>query len=372
MADFQDPELRALLSLSLTKGVGPRLQTVLLQRFESGVEVLRQSAATLSTVNGISPRLAEEILATARSSAVDSILQRCAESNIRLLCKTDDNYPTYLTHVDDSPPILYCRGTLLPQDNLAVGIVGSRRCTMYGRQQAERLAGALARAGFTVVSGLARGIDAAAHRGAMNAGGRTIAVMATGVRNIYPPEHADLAMEIIDAGAVVSEFPLDQKPLPGLFPQRNRIISGLSLGVIVVEATRKSGALYTARHAFEQGREVFAVPGPVDSIASEGCHDLIRDGATLLRNIDDVLAELGPLTTPATSGESLTVHDPRELTLNAQEKEILNLISRTPVAVDELLRATQLDHSRVLSTLTVLEMKRFVRRLAGNLVVRAN
>ena len=194
--------------------------------------------------------------------------------------------------------------------------------------------------------------------------------MATGVREIYPPEHADLAMEIVDNGALVSEFPLDQKPRPGLFPQRNRIISGLSLGVIVVEATRNSGALHTARHALEQGREVFAVPGQLDSLASEGCHDLIRDGVTLVRNVDDILRELGPLASPTTSESHVTIHDPREMSLNPQEQEILSLIGTSPVSVDEVLRTTQLDMSRVLSTLTVLEMKHFIRRLPGNMLVR--
>jgi DNA processing protein len=174
----------------------------------------------------------------------------------------------------------------------------------------------------------------------------------------------------VDSGALVSEFPLDQKPRPGLFPQRNRIISGLSLGVIVVEATRNSGALHTARHALEQGREVFAVPGQLDSLASEGCHDLIRDGVTLVRNVDDILRELGPLPCPTTSESQATIHDPRELSLNPQEREILNLISTSPVSVDEVLRTTQLDMSRVLSTVTVLEMKHFVRRLPGNMLVR--
>ena len=194
--------------------------------------------------------------------------------------------------------------------------------------------------------------------------------MATGVKNIYPPEHAELAVEITHNGAVVSEFPLDTKPRPGLFPQRNRIISGLSLGVIVVEANRNSGALYTARHALEQGREVFAVPGQLDNIASAGCHDLIRDGVTLIRNADDVMEDLGPLAKPAVSAESNTVHHPRELALNPQEKDILNLISTSPISVDEVLQMSDIEPSRVLSTLTILEMKRFVRRMPGNMLVR--
>ncbi len=368
--DSANTDLRASLTLSLITGVGPLLQATLLQHFGSADQVLKQSAATLQRVDGVGTQLANRIAENSQISAAGEILHRCHELGVHLLQKWTDAYPQSLAHVHDSPELLYCRGLLKPQDNLAVAVVGSRRCTTYGRLQAERLAGSLVRAGFTVVSGLARGIDGAAHRGALNAGGRTIAVMATGVREIYPPEHANLAMEIVDSGALVSEFPLDQKPRPGLFPQRNRIISGLSLGVIVVEATRNSGALHTARHALEQGREVFAVPGQLDSLASEGCHDLIRDGVTLVRNVDDILRELGPLPCPTTSESQATIHDPRELSLNPQEREILNLISTSPVSMDEVLRTTQLDMSRVLSTVTVLEMKHFVRRLPGNMLVR--
>ncbi|MCL4106835.1 UNVERIFIED_CONTAM: hypothetical protein GTU68_046229 [Idotea baltica] len=277
-----------------------------------------------------------------------------------------------LSEVDDSPSILFCKGEITEADRLAVAIVGSRRCTAYGRRQAERLGGALARAGFTIVSGLARGIDAAAHRGALNAGGRTIAVMATGVTDIYPPEHADLAVDISKQGAVVSEFPLDQKPRPGMFPQRNRIISGVSLGSIIIEATNKSGSLHTARHAMEQGREVFAVPGPIDSLASEGCHRLIRDGVTLIRHADDVIAGLGPLIAPTKTASNETIHDPRELTLNDQERIVLAAISGTAIHLDEIIGSVDLEMSRALSTITVLEMKRFIRRLPGNFVVRSN
>ncbi|MCP4782129.1 MAG: DNA-protecting protein DprA [Fuerstiella sp.] len=368
--DNENADLRASLTLSLIKGIGPLLQATLLQHFGTAAQVLKQPVSTLQHVEGVGPQLANRIAGATHISAAAETLRRCRELGVQVLQKRTTAYPQSLSTVVDSPELLYCRGTTKPQDDLAVAIVGSRRCTTYGRHQAERFAGSLVRAGFTVVSGLARGIDCAAHRGALNAGGRTIAVLATGVREIYPPEHADMAMEIVDNGALVSEFPLDQKPRPGLFPQRNRIISGLSLGVIVVEATRNSGALHTVRHALEQGREVFAVPGQLNSLASEGCHELIRDGVTLVRNVDDILRELGPLANPTTSESQATIHDPREMSLNPQEQEILSLISTSPVHVDEVLRTTQLDMSRVLSTLTVLEMKHFVRRLPGNMLVR--
>ena len=367
---LNDEALLASLALTLVTGVGPHLQANLLNAFGDAASVFKQSAESLLSVDGVGPKVASQIISGKHQSTAVETRNRCTELNVGLLQKGIAPYPSILSDVNDSPAILYARGQLLPQDELAIAIVGSRRCTAYGRRQAERLASSLARAGFTIVSGLARGIDAAAHRGALNAGGRTIAVMATGVREIYPPEHAELAVNVTESGALVSEFPLDQKPRPGLFPQRNRIISGLSLGVIVVEATRNSGSLYTARHAMEQGREVFALPGNVDSLASEGSHDLIRDGVTLIRNVDDVLSELGPLAKPATSRDEMPVHDPRELNLNPQEKEILNHVSSSPIHVEDILRSTQLELSRVLSTLTVLEMKRFIRRLPGNLLVR--
>ena len=204
----------------------------------------------------------------------------------------------------------------------------------------------------------------------MEAGGRTIAVLATGLANIYPPEHAELADEVAQQGALVSESPLDQEGLPELFPQRNRIISGLSLGVLIVEASRTSGALHTARHAMEQGRDVFAVPGRIDSLASEGCHNLIRDGVPLVRNADDILEALGPLVRPVAHSTTEQILSPRELTLSDQEREILNHLSTEPSHVDELLRGAQIESSRVLATLTVLEMKRMIRRLPGGQLVR--
>lgn len=365
-----DADLLAALQLSLVPGLGPRLQAALLVRFLSPTDVFRQPVSALMQVSGIGRQTAERIVSSDYRTRAVQMLQQCRNENVRLLQRGSPDFPGRLKSVDDAPALLYVKGTIEPADNLAVAIVGARRCTHYGRRQAERLAGSMVRAGFTVVSGLARGIDAAAHRGALNAGGRTIAVLATGVKQIYPPEHAELAMEISEHGALVSEFPLDQNPRSGLFPQRNRIISGMSLGVVIVEATRKSGALHTARHAMEQGREVFAVPGPIDSVASEGCHELIREGVTLIRNVDDLLQELGPLESPAKSADSSTVHHPRELTLNDQEKEVLELIGTTPLHIDDVLRTTQLDMGRVLSTITVLEMKRFIRRLPGNMLVR--
>jgi len=373
-----DEQLVDALKLSLVRGIGPRLSQVLLERFGSPAAVLAAPPDLLRDVPGVGPKVATALFEARRSDEADLVLSRCRQRGVRLLAPHLDDYPRMLREIPDPPAILYANGTLEQRDALGIGIVGSRRCTAYGRKIAQKLAGGLARAGMTVVSGLALGIDSAAHRGALEAGGRTIAVLATGVDTIYPPEHEELAYEVAQQGAVISESPLGQKPLAGLFPQRNRIISGLSLGVIVIEASRSSGSLHTARHAMEQGREVFAVPGRIDSPHNEGCHALIRDGAKLITSVDDILEELGPLTepvslspTPKSHHETAEpppteeVHSPRELTLSDQERKVLNLVPKEPIHIDQILRESDLEHSRILSTLTVLEMKRMVRRYPG-------
>lgn len=364
-------ELLTAIRLNLVPGIGPRHQRSLLDWFGDPESIFNASLTELERVSGIGPKLARLIHAAKSTDHAEEELQTCRENGFKLLRLGTDEYPQNLPEVCDAPLILYCRGELKPQDNLAVGIVGSRRCTLYGTQQAEKFGSALAMAGITVVSGMARGIDAAAHRGALAAGGRTIAVSATGLKNVYPPEHVELSEQIAQNGAVVCESRLDQQPTSGIFPQRNRIISGLSLGVIIIEANRKSGALHTARHAMEQGREVMAIPGRIDSFASDGCNDLIRDGATLIRNVDDVLESLGPMVQPVKTEEQKEVRSPRELTLSAQERQILDMVTSEPQHLDEIIRAAEIGSSRVLATLTVLEMKRMVKRLPGGLLVRA-
>jgi DNA processing protein len=361
-----DPHVIAALRLCLVDGVGPRIRESLLARFGSAPAVFESPHAELLEVDGVGPKIAAAIVAASHAGQAEAELARCRALGIELVLRDDSRYPPALGRIHDPPGVLYCRGTFEPRDELAVAIVGSRRCTVYGRQQAERLAGALARAGITIISGLARGIDAAAHRGALEAGGRTIAVLGTGLANIYPPEHADLAAAVARQGCVVTEVSLDTAPLPGLFPQRNRIISGLSMGVVVIEASRNSGALHTVRHSLEQGREVFAVPGRIDSLASEGCHDIIRDGATLVRHADDILQGLGPLAAPVHPDGAGSVLTARELLLDDQERRILNLVPIDPVHVDEILREAGVEPSRALATLTVLEMRRLVRRLPGS------
>ncbi len=366
-----DAELRDLVCLTMVPGVGPRTFRALLEQFGTAGKVLSSPLSRLKEVPGVGLRLAARIADARREFDPDAELALCAQRGVRVLPSSDPAFPQPLKEIDDPPPLLYLRGTIEPVDALAIAIVGSRRCTTYGLRTAERLAQSLARVGLTVVSGLARGIDAAAHRGALKAGGRTIAVLANGLGAIYPPEHDDLAREISRAGAILSEMPMRQAPMAGLFPQRNRIISGLSLGVVVVEATPRSGSLVTVKHAMEQNREVFAVPGPVDSLPSRGCHRLIRDGARLVETVDDILEELGPLAREVKPGpEAIAIRNPAELKLTEQERSLLGELDEMPKSVDELINKTRLTASQVMATLSVLEMRRLIHRVPGNLFVR--
>ena len=368
-ANFDSARLAAV-RLALVSGVGPIIRQALLERFQTAAAVLAASEKELREVKGVGAKLAASIQAATREVNAEEELAHCTAEQIQVLLESDGGYPKPLREIHDPPGVLFLKGTLLPVDALAIAIVGTRHATAYGLQQAERLAGGLARAGYTVVSGLARGIDAAAHRGALAAGGRTLAVLGSGLSEIYPPEHAGLAVEIAASGAVLGEQPPRMPPLAGAFPQRNRIISGLSLGTIVVEADKTSGSLITARMATEQGREVFAVPGRVDNRMAHGCHQLIRDGAKLVESVDDVLEELGPLATPAKSEDGREIRHPVELQLNPQEQAVLAAIGSETCQIDDVAHLTGLPAQRVSATLMVLELKRLVRRLAGNRVQR--
>jgi DNA processing protein len=358
------------LRLCLVPGVGPRLRQVLLDHFGSSSAVFTASPSELREVPGVGVKIGRAIAEARANSEAAALIEECRRNSIALAMPSQPEYPRPLKEIVDPPGVLFIRGQILPRDALAIAIVGSRHATHYGQIQAERLASGLARAGLTVVSGLARGVDAAAHRGALAAGGRTIAVLGSGVLNIYPPEHGDLASGVLAQGALISEMSPKSAPFSGAFPQRNRIISGMSLGVIVVEASLQSGALITARHAMEQGREVFAVPGRVDSRTSQGCHRLIRDGAKLVESIDDVLEELGPLVEAAPSPTGQPIHHPAELSLNEIEQQVLATMASEPATIDQVIVASGLSAAQVLSTLSVLEMRRLVRRQSGNIVER--
>ena len=366
-----DSARHAALLLHLVPGVGPRLREALLQRFGTAEAIFTASSAQLRAVGGIGDKLSGELTLASKTIDVDAELERCRQAGVDLIPLESSSYPSPLREISDPPGMLFVRGEFMPEDALAIGIVGSRHATKYGRDQTERLASGLARAGITIVSGLARGIDAVAHRAALTAGGRTIAVLASGVSRVYPPEHEDLASKITVNGVVVSEAPSHAVPSPGAFPRRNRIISGLSLGIIVIEASDRSGALITARHAGEQGRDVFALPGRVDSRMSRGCHQLLRDGAVLIRDVDDVLESLGPLADSVRDSlGDRQISQPAELQLNEHEQRVLQAIGREPTTIDVVIAGAGLPTSQILSTLSILEMRRLIRRLEGSRVVR--
>ncbi|HOM15832.1 MAG TPA: DNA-processing protein DprA [Thermoguttaceae bacterium] len=358
------------LALALVRGVGPRTRRKLLDYFGDAAAVLGASVEKLQQVPDVGPKLAAAVQAAQDRREARQVFALCQQQGVKLVLQTDPAYPELLKQIADPPGVLFVRGEVLPRDQIAVAIVGTRHPSLYGLRQAERLAASLARAGVTIISGLARGIDAAAHRGALGAGGRTLAVLANGVLDIYPPEHQQLAEQIVAQGALVSEAPPGAEPLPGTFPQRNRLISGLSLGVVVVEAPLRSGALITARHAAEQGREVFAVPGRVDERTSHGCHRLIRDGAKLVESADDILEELGPLVQPTVREDGRTLRHPGELLLNPTEETVLEAVGVDPTEIDQIVRCTGLPVPRVLAALSALEMRHLIRRLSGGAVVR--
>jgi DNA processing protein len=382
MDDYREEAL-AVLSLTLCRGVSSGTVYTLMERFGSGRAALSASLAELQGVDGIGPAVAESIRRGAGEDKVARELDLMERHRVRLVPFFCEDYPAPLKHLDrEAPALLRVKGEYRPADRLAVAIVGSRRCSAYGRQQASRLGCDLATMGFTVVSGMAAGIDTAAHRGALLGKGRTLAVLGCGLAYELPPEGMELAAEIVESGALLSELPMEAPPRPGNFPPRNRLVSGLALGVVVVEASTHSGSLITARLAGEQGRGVFAVPGPVDRPTSRGCHQLIRDGAVLVEDARDVVDGLGPLSAPiemppredsadATESEPGLLTDPRVMALNERERHIYDLLERDPVHIDEVVTRTQLPPSIVSSTLLTLEIRGLIRQTAGNRYSRA-
>lgn len=362
---------RDALRLALIPGVGPQLFRHLLEFFGTPERVLRASVAELTEVPGIYPKLAQAIAESQQTISVDGEITRCQDAGVRIITMGSPDYPRSLLEIPDPPPVLYAAGTMEAKDGFAIAIVGTRHPTMYGIAQTKSLAGSLARAGFTIVSGLARGIDAAAHQAALDAGGRTLAVLASGLQNIYPPEHKELAAQITDHGALLCEGGLHARPARGLFPRRNRLISGLSVGLLVIEAGKRSGALTSARHAMEQNREVMAMPGRVDSWMSQGCHALLRDGATLIESAEDVLEALGPLAEGIEIRSDTLLRHPAELRLNEQENQVLQAVDTIATSIDSVVAATGLPASRVLATISALEMRRMIRRVSGQYLIRS-
>ena len=286
-------EIERWLKLIRAENVGPVIFIKLLERFGSLERILGASVSELSKINGVGSKTAERIAATRENFDATRELELAQNLGIWIINLNDNRYPPALKQIYDPPPVLYVKGNLIRQDNLAVSIVGSRQCSLYGQEQSSRLSHFLSSAGFTICSGMARGIDTAAHQGALSAGGRTIAVQGCGLGNIFPPENKRLFELITESGACISELPLNFEPVAKNFPPRNRIIAGLSLATIVVEAGLRSGALLTAEAAMDYNREVMAVPGKIDSPLSKGAHKLIKQGAKLIESVEDVMDALG-------------------------------------------------------------------------------
>lgn len=388
MSPDQDTAARDLLRLTMIPGLGPVLIDRLLARFDSPGAALAASLGALEQVPDIGAKRARAIVQHAPDTArrADQELARAAGMGVRLLPRTHPDYPPLLRAIPDPPPILYIRGSLLPHDHdrFPAAIVGSRECSAYGVEQAERFAGALARAGICIVSGGARGIDAAAHRGALRSQGRTVAVLGCGLAHTYPPEHDRLFDEIAASGAVVSELPLDTAPAAENFPRRNRIISGLSLGTLLIEAGERSGALITARLAGEDhGREVMALPGRVDSPSSRGSHRLLKEGgAALVTEPADVLNALEAAarhhhagtfehryTPPAHAQAALPFQPEQPVIATPAQRLILDALAQ-PATLDRLVEVTGLDPGSLRAELTMLEINRRIRR-AGQAFERA-
>jgi DNA processing protein len=354
---------RDLLALHLVPGIGPRLCAALLERFGSAAAALRASEQELREVPHIGAKIASQLKQALARPDLEEECRLLEQYGVHVLFHGRPDYPVALAMMPLPPHLLYVKGTLPADEQRHIAIVGSRACTSYGRRIAERLAHDLARAGWTIVSGLARGIDGEAHRGALRAKGRTIAVLAGGLSRIYPPEHKELAEQVAASGALVSEASMRMEPMAGMFPVRNRIISGLCRGVIIVEANEKSGALITARLAGEQGREVFAVPGPVDSAASAGSLTLLRNGAKLVRSADDVLEDLQAL--PSLFGAAPPPAADQPAGLDEVQQRVWQYLDEKRTA-DEITRHLQLPSGEVTRQLMTLELRKVVRRLPGN------
>jgi len=352
---LDDPDLPYWLALNRIKGIGPARFTLLLDYFGSARAVWQAAPAAWREA-GLDERTANAFERQRRGIVPDAELSRLLALRIGALRVIDPGYPRLLREIPAPPPVIYVRGRLLPEDDLSIGIVGTRLVSAYGRHVTDRLAGDLAAQRVTIVSGLARGVDTHAHVAALDAGGRTIAVLGCGPDLVYPPDNARLAARIVEHGAVVTEFPPGTQPDAGNFPARNRIISGLSLAVLVTEAPEASGALITARFAAEQGRDVFAVPGAITSRGSMGANRLIQDGAKLILSAEDALAELNLNMAPQQQ-------ELRELLPEDETEAALITCLRAagdPQHIDDLCRASGLAVARVSGALAMMELKGMV------------
>jgi DNA processing protein len=356
--------------LKSVPGIGNHLFKRLIEQFGSPEAVLQAPADQLARVEGITSRLVEALKTHRFPEAAASEIAAAVARGYRLITLTEPDFPPLLLQIPDPPPFLYVRGDLAGCER-PIAVVGSRNATAYGLDMTRQICFDLAQLGFTVVSGMALGIDAAAHEGALSGNGRTVAVLGSGLDNIYPPQHRRLSERIAAQGAVISEFPLKAEPEAHHFPIRNRIISGMSLGTVVVEATKNSGSLITARLAAEQNREVFAVPGSIQSFKSMGTHTLIKQGAKLVENVQDIVSELSPVITAPQPGINLPPVEERHR-LSLEETRVYRALSPYPIHIDELGRQLAVDAGRLCAILLQLELKGIVKQLPGKLFTAAD
>lgn len=359
---------QAYILFNMMEGIGPVRIRSLVEALGSVTAIVEASAEDLRRGKAVGPELARSVIR--QRDTLDPVAEeeKARAVGARIVTAIDEEYPRALREIYDPPLALYVRGTLDEKDRHAIALIGSRRTTHYGRQVADRLAYQLGRIGYVVVSGLARGIDTAAHEGALKSGGRTIAVLGGALDKLYPSENTALAEAIEKNGAVISEFPLGREPDRTTFPMRNRIVSGLSLGVVVVEAGFKSGAMHTADSALEQGRSVFAVPGRIDSSSSRGAHQLIKNGARLVEDVDDILQEFEFVVPPEKQQTEMHLEARPEIKLSDEEQAIIKALWDGEQDVDTLARAAQLNSAKVSALLIGLEMKRVIHMLPGRVV----
>jgi len=360
-----EKEYAPWLALARVQGLGCASFKKLADHFADPRQAFSASESELAQVPGLDPGAVQGLLQFSAWNEVREELERISETGVGILPFTDGRYPARLRTIADPPPFLYVRGEMRAEDEKSVAVVGSRSASEYGLRITQELCAGLACLGFTVVSGMARGIDGAAHEAALAAGRRTIAVLGSGVDVVYPPEHQDLYQRICQAGAVLSELPLGAPPFSYNFPARNRLISGLSLGVVVVEATEKSGSLITAGFALDQGREVFAVPGEAGSSRSRGTHRLIRQGAKLVETVEDIVEEIAPQfvaqarVTEKAPRASLPPH------VSLEARKVFELVVGHALQIDEVIQTSGLPPAQVSAILLDLEIQGFLKQLPG-------
>ncbi|MDP1853472.1 MAG: DNA-processing protein DprA [Candidatus Omnitrophota bacterium] len=370
-------EVKDWLRLSLIPEVGSRRGIKLLEKFKTPGAILKARLSEIREVENIGNEVAKKIVENRDKIDLDKQLKLIDKNKAEVIPLNSQNYPAQLKAIFDPPLVLFVKGKILPDDYFSIAIVGTRLASVYGRNISEKISAQLAERGLTVVSGGARGIDTSAHRAALRALGRTIAVLGSGVDVNYPLENGKLFDEVSKNGAVISEFPMGTEPNRINFPMRNRIISGLSLGVVVIEAPIKSGALITVKHALEQGREIFSVPGEANKFNSQGTNQLIREGAKLVENADDIIEELkdviyGKL--KEKNKEKIQASEEKSILpgtgLDKEEEEVYGLVGRENTHIDEIAGRSGLNAAKVLGILTRLELKKLIRELPGKVFVR--